>query len=910
VEGGARLLGRRSECALLDLLIGAVRDGESRTLVLRGEPGVGKTALLDHVSRSAAGMRVLRAAGVQSEMQLAFASLHQLCAPLLDGVERLPGPQRRALEIAFGLDDGPAPDRFLVALAVLTLLSDAAEERALICLIDDAQWLDEVSATTLAFVARRLLAEPVGLVFGSRVTAPDLHGLPELEVEGLVDGDARALLLSAIRFRLDERVLGRIVAETRGNPLALLELPRGLTLTQLAGGFGLLDSQALPTRLEESFQRRVAGTQDEVRLFLLIAAADPIGDPLLVWRAAKELGIETAARGASTDGLLTIGESVTFHHPLVRSAIYRSATVEQRQAVHLALADATDGSVDPDRRAWHLAMATPGPDEGVALELERSAGRARARGGVAAAAAFLQRAVALTEDPARRTERALQAAQASLQAGVFDGVLRLVTTAEAGALDESQRARAELLRGQVAFASGDAIDAAPILLKAASRLEAFDLELSRQTYLTAWSAAFVAAQIVGEGVLLEVCNAVRALPARPGSPRPLDLLLEGFALLQTEGPAAAAPVLRRAADDLTRIPAEDVLQWGRAAVGASTAVWDYERYRATCVRQVQMVRDAGALSHLPVHLNQLAMTCAWSGDLGAAASLVAEIDSVTTATGGRVAPFALLMLRALQGREADVAAAVKEAIDDPTGPQEIPTHARWAEGILFNGFGRYDEAAASAGLAAANRFNPWFSMWALPELVEAAARTGDAHAARNALERLAEATEPCDSDFALGIEARCRALLSKGEEAKRLYQEAIERLGRTELRPELARAHLVFGEWLRRDARRSQARDELREAHTMFVEIGMEAFAERARRELAATGVNVRRRIPVTRDDLTEQERQIAGVARDGLSNPEIGARLFLSPRTVEWHLRNVFMKLGISSRRELRDALADRNQG
>ena len=366
--GSPSLRGRGVECALLDDVIGAIRAGESRILVLRGEAGVGKTALLDYAAESAADMRLLRAAGVESEMELAFASLHQLCAPLLESVERLPPPQRNALEIAFGLSEGTAPDRFLVGLALLTLLSEAAEERPLLCVVDDAEWLDEVSARTLAFVARRLLAEPVGFLLAARVAAPDLRGLPELEVHGLRNGDARALLRSAVPFRLDDRVRDRIVAETRGNPLALLELPRGLTVTQLAGGFGLLDAprQALSARLEESFQRRLEAIPDHARLLMLVAAAEPVGDPLLVWRAAGRLGIESAAADVDMDGLLTIGESVRFCHPLVRSAVYRSAPVEQRRAVHMALAEATDREVDPDRRAWHLAAATPSPDEDVA----------------------------------------------------------------------------------------------------------------------------------------------------------------------------------------------------------------------------------------------------------------------------------------------------------------------------------------------------------------------------------------------------------------------------------------------------------------------------------------------------------------------------------------------------------------
>ena len=448
----ASLRGRRSECAACDALVAAVRQGESRVLVVRGEAGIGKSALLAYLVGAASDLTVVRAIGVESEMELAFASLHQFCAPMLDRLERLPAPQREALEIVFGLTQGPAPDRFLVGLAVLSLLSETAGERPLLCVVDDAQWLDRASALTLAFAARRLLAERVGLVFGARVVGEALRGLPELEVRGLGVEDARALLKSAVRFPLGEQVRDRIVAETGGNPLALLELPRGLTAAQLAGGFGLLGAQALSGRIEESFARRLEALPEETQRLLLLAAAEPAGDPLLVWRAAERLGISAAATiDTETDGLLTLGEQVTFRHPLVRSAVYRSAAAEERRAVHLALADVTDRQIDPDRRAWHLAAAATGPDEEIASELEHSAGRAQARGGLAAAAAFLQRSVALTGDPARRVDRALAAARANLYAGTFDTALRMLLIAEAGSPDELQRARTELLRAQIAF---------------------------------------------------------------------------------------------------------------------------------------------------------------------------------------------------------------------------------------------------------------------------------------------------------------------------------------------------------------------------------------------------------------------------------------------------------------------------
>jgi DNA-binding CsgD family transcriptional regulator len=898
---------RRHECHVLDQLLDAVRAGESRPLVVRGEPGVGKTALLDYLAEHASGSRVAHASGVEAEMELAYAGVHQLLTPMLDRLERLPGPQREALATAFGLSSGPAPDRFLVGLAVLTILAEVAEEHPLLCLVDDAQWLDQASAQVLGFVARRLVAESVGLLFAARAPSSELAGLPELVVEGLPEADARALLAAALSGPLDAPVRDRLVAETAGNPLALLELPRGLTPAELAGGFALPDAMPLAGRIEASFRRRLEVLPEETRSLLLVAAADPVGDPVLVWQAAERLGIRAAAATpAAAAGLLEIGTRVLFRHPLVRSAAYRSAALQERQDVHRALADVTDPALDPDRRAWHRAQAAPGPDEDVAAELERSAGRAQARGGVAAAAAFLQRAVALTVDPARRAERTLAAAQASLQAGAFDAALGLLTTAEAGPLDELQRVRVDLLRAHIAFASGLGSNAPPLLLQAARRLEPFDPELARETYLIAWAAAVFAGHLGGPNDLLEICHAVRRLPPPPGTPRPLDLLLEGLALLITEGRAAAAATLLRAGKVLADIPVEDVLRWGWMATAASNAVWDDDSTRAIAARHVQVVRDAGALAQLPMPLLALGTVTAWSGDFAGAASMSAEAESIAAATGSRMPPSIALRLVGLRGREAEASALIGSTIDQAAagGQGLAATVAHWAAAVLYNGLGCYDEAVTAARHATSDTLEPYVSMWALPELVEAASRTGDTELARDALERLAETTRPAGTDFALGIESRSRALLSDGVIAEELYREAIERLGRTRLRPELARAHLLYGEWLRREGRRIDAREQLRTAHELFAAIGMEAFAKRARRELLATGETVRKRSPQMREELTPQETQIARLARDGLSNPEIGAQLFISSRTVQYHLGKVFAKLGISSRSQLRGVL------
>ncbi|HEY2651604.1 MAG TPA: AAA family ATPase [Solirubrobacteraceae bacterium] len=903
------LRGRVGERAVLDRLVSDARAGRSRVLVMRGEPGIGKTALLDDLCERSEGVLLVRGTGVESEVELPFAGLHHMCSQMMeDALEQLPRPQHEALRVAFGQSAGPAPDVFLLGLAVLNRLAAAAEEQPLLVVVDDAQWLDRASAQTLSFVARRLAVESVAIVFAVRDSVEQLSDLPELVVSGLAAGDARELLASVLTVPVDERVRERFMTEARGNPLALLELPHGLSVDELAGGVGAGDAHGVSRRIEESFQRRVDELPGDARLLLLVAAAEPLGDPMLTWRAAARLAIAPgAAETAVASGLVSFGAIVAFRHPLVRSAIYRMASLDERRRVHRALAEATEAETDPDRRAWHLAAAAVGPDEQVALELELSASRVEARGGLAAAAAFLQRAVELTPDLKRRAVRALAAAEASFQAGAFDVALGHLSTAEAGRLDEYQRAQVDLARGRIAFASEVGEDAPRLLLKAARQLETLDVRLARETYLSAWGAAWVSTgQIGGSDDLVEVCRIVRALPP-PRHPQPLDLLLDGLALLVTDGHAAATAVLQRAGKVLTSIPPEDVLRWGWMATAAYTAVWDFEGLHAITAKQVQLMRDAGALAQLPLGLSQLGMARAWMGDFAGAVSCAAEFDSVAAATGSPIAPYILLRLRALQGREPEAAAAIANALELATArPQAIAAvYAHWAAAILYNGLARYEEALSAACEATSDILNPWMSIWALAELVEAAARGGDTELAGAAVERLAETTEPSGTDFALGIQARCRALLSVGASAEDLYREAIDRLSRTRLRPDLARAHLLYGEWQRRENRRVDARAELRVAYDQFTSIGMEAFAERARRELLATGEKARKRTVETRDDLTAQERQIAELARDGLSNPEIGARLFLSPRTVEWHLRKVFGKLGIHYRQELDKALA-----
>jgi DNA-binding CsgD family transcriptional regulator len=903
---------RVGERERLAQLLQDARDGRSGVIVVRGEAGVGKSALLRYAAQQASGFRVAHIAGVESEMELPFAGLHRLCSPMLARLDAIPPPQQRALRVALGLAAGDAPDRFLVALGALTLVAETAEDQPLLCFVDDAQWLDGESRQVLGFVARRLLAESVVMVFALREPSSDseLTGLPELQLAGLGESDARSLLASVIPGRIDEGIRDQIVAETRGNPLALLELPRGLSPAQLAGGFGLPDVP-LSGRIEESFLRRLDELPSDARRLLLVAAAEPLGDPALLWRAASALEIDgTALEPASRTGLVEVGARVRFRHPLVRSAVYRAAPDHERRSVHAALAGATDAATDPDRRAWHRSQGTHGPDDDVADELERSADRAQARGGLAAAAAFLRRSADLTMDPARRAERMLAAAQANLRAGAFDAALGLLAAAQAGPLDELGHARMDLLHAEVAFAQNRGSDAPPLLLRAARRLEPLDVSLARQTYLDAWSAALFAGRLAGEGSLADVSRAARTAAPAPEPPGPSDLLLDGFAQVFTEGRAAAAPVLQQAVAAFASdgVASEELLRWGWLATAAAVFVWDHDTCLAISSRGVELARESGALEVLAVGVNVMGQAVALSGDFALAALLIAEADAVTDATGAQVAPYGALVLAALRGEEAGAASLIDATIAQASagGQGTAVQYARWADAVVMNGLGRYQEALESATAAADDTPELFVSAWALSELVEAATRCGETKRAQRALERLVADTQNSETDWALALTARSHALMD-GEGAECLYREAIDRLGRTQLRPELARSRLLYGEWLRRANRRVDARDQLRAAHDAFVSMGAEAFAERARHELLATGERVRSRRDDTRDELTHQEEHIARLARDGLTNPEIGAQLFLSPRTVEWHLRKVFSKLGISSRRGLHDALPDR---
>ena len=912
-----RLLGRQDECAALDRLIDAARTGQSQVIVLRGEAGVGKTALLDYAAERATGFRTARATGVEADVDLAFAGLHQLCAPMLDSLDRLPAPQRDALATAFGQSAGPAPDRFLVGLAVLSLLAEVTADEPLICVVDDAQCLDRVSAQTLAFVARRLLAEPVALVFAVRDGHDDeLKDLPELVIHGLADGDARALLGSVIAGRLDERVRERIIAEARGNPLALLELPRDPAAAE--GGFGRPGTRAPSGRIEQSFVRRVQSLPMPTQKLLLTAAAEPVGDKALLIRAARRLGISSdVAAHAEAEGLIEIGTRVRFRHPLMRSAAYLAADADDRRAAHRALAEETDPQADPERRAWHGANAAFGTDDAVADELERSADRAVARGGMAAAAAFLERATELTADPAKRGARALAAAEAKFAATSSEAAYALLAIAEMSPLDELQRAQVARLRAQIAFVqSRGGADGAPKvadsalgLLAAARGLEGLDDALARETYLDALGAAMYAGRLCPLGGPIVVAEPARKAPDGPQPPRPTDLLLDGLAMRFTDGHAASLPTLRTAMTQVLDAAAHtdgDAVRsfWQGFPIAQECAageLWDDDLWHDVGTTAVRLAREAGALAMLPMALATRAGMHVFAGEFDAASALIEEANTIAAATGNAPVRYHAISLNVWRGVEAESVPLLEatKKLAASRGEGRVTGLIGCFTAILHNGLGRYEEALRAAQQACAHEdLGPY--RLALAELIEAGVRCGERDAAVGALADM-ESQAAAGTDWVLGTLARCRALVADGQTAEDNYREAIERLGRTRMRVYLARSHLVYGEWLRREHRRVDAREHLGTAHEMFARMGAEAFAERARRELLVTGEKTRKHTVGSGEGLTAQEAQIAQLAGSGLTNQEIGAQLFISAHTVEWHLRKVFAKLGIKSRRQLR---------
>jgi DNA-binding CsgD family transcriptional regulator len=907
VQRPPAFLGRSGERDVLDRLLETARGGQSAVLLIRGEAGIGKTALVRYAARQAAGFRVAQIAGVEAEMELPFAGLHHLCAPMLAQLDALPDPQQNALRVSFGLSSGDAPNRFLVALAALTLFAEVAGERPLLCLVDDAQWLDAATSQVLGFIARRLLAESVAIVFTVREPSDEreLGELPELSLGGLQDDDARALLSSVIPGRLDDRVRDRLIAETRGNPLALVELPRGRSTGELAGGFVLPGAGTLPSHIEDHYRDRISALPEATQRLILLAAADPVGDATLLWRAAATLGVERqAAEPAAGEQLLEIGAQVRFRHPLVRSAAYRAATAPDRRAVHGALAAATDPETDRDRRAWHRAHAAIAPDEEVAGELIDSASRAQGRGGIAAAAAFLERAVTFTPDPGERASRALTAAQMKLEAGDLSAAGSLLAAADAGPLDELGQARAQRVHAQIAFDMRRGTDAPPLLLRTAQRLESLDLELARETHLKALVAVIYAARLATDPAPADVARAALSAPLGPEPLPGRQLLLLGLATRLTDGYAAAAPMLTAA---LHAYLAEDRrLDWSCVAYSlAAMDLWDDDAWLELASSQAELARATGTLIVLPFALDYLATFHIQAGDLSLASALFEEAQSLDLGVRAETLPYIPLGLAAWRGDVSTALNLVEVMIGGAHSRGEgcAVTAAEYATATLYNGLGEYELAFEAAQKAAAAD-EIATSSWALCELVEAAARSGRQEIARETLDQLRERTGASGTAWAKGTEARASALLEDGESAEHLHREGIQALGQSRMAAHLARARLSYGEWLRRENRRVDAREQLRQAYEVFARMGADGFADRARRELLATGEKVRKRRDDTRDELTPQQKQIARLARDGRTNPEIGAELYISHRTVEWHLRQVYTKLGINSRKGLRGAL------
>ncbi|OBC07492.1 LuxR family transcriptional regulator [Mycobacterium sp. 852013-50091_SCH5140682] len=910
-----RLYGRDAECAALDELLADVRTGRSRALVLRGEPGAGKTALLAYLHNRRADTRMLRVTCVESDMELPYAGLQHLCAPLLDRLDSLPQPQRDAVSVAFGLAAGPPPDAFLVGLAVLSLLSEVAGTQPLLCLADDAQWIDQASLQALTFVARRLSAGPVGVIFAARTTSgrdTALTELPELVVGGLTTEHAGQLLDSLVPGRLDRRVRDQIVAETRGLPLGLLESVRNRTAAQLAGGFGDPGHPGPQLQLELTYAHRIAALPLPTRQLLLAAAADPVGDPLLLMRAAQRLGIPASALApAEREGLIELTGRVLFDHPLVRSAAYRSADLAERRAIHRVLAEVTDADVDPDRRAWHSAYATTGPDDAVAAELEAAAGRAQQRGGVAAAAALLQRATALSRDPARRGARALAAARAKSDAAAPGEAEELLGIAELGPLTDLDRARATHLRARLLVARGT-FQGPPVaeLIDAARQLANLNDPAAGPTYLEALAAAMHAGRLGDPAAVHATAQSAQAVTApTPEPPHPAYLLVSGISRRMGTDDGTGHTELRAGVALLDTLLHTEPhrIRWPGAAFpiaqeSAVHEIWDDEAWHRLATRSVQLTRDTAALAILPRALGYRAGAHVQAGEFAAAAMLLDEADSLSAAAGHPPMTDHSLILAAWRGHPAEANRLIQAAAERATarGEGRLLGLTAYAGAVLHNGLGSYDQAYAAAREACEYQDLGLFG-WSLTEFVESASRCGEPDAAKRALRQLEQSTLPSGTDWALGTLAGARALLADDQLAEELYAEAIERLDRTRIVVQQARARLRYGEWLRRMNRRADARTHLGAAHTMFTHMGAQAFAERARRELVATGEKTRRRPAGGGDRLTAQEAQIAGLAAAGLTNQEIGAQMFISTHTVEWHLRKVFVKLNITSRRQLR---------
>ena len=902
------MLGRRREQhRLADLLAGA-REGRSGVLVVRGDAGIGKTALIDTMLAQLSDLRAIHTNGAESEMELAYAGLQQVCVPLLDLLGQLPRPQHDALSVALGLSERDGvPDQLLVGLALLTLLAEAGTQQPTVCVIDDAHWVDRASMAALAFAARRLLADRVIMVFGTRQPIDLLNGLPELTLRGLDDSNARTLLGAVVPGRLSERARASIIAESRGNPLAILELNHAMTPGELAGGYGLARAKSISARIEDTFLQQFRKLPSPTRTLLLIAAAEPTGESYWLWEAARCLGIDLhAAEPAENAGLISLGDRIRFRHPLVRSAIYGNATLAERRSAHGALAQVITDRRSADHRAWHRAHAAEAPDEDIAAELELAAEQARARGGTAAAAAFLAQAVEATPNPRRRAQRAMDAANAKLDVGALDVAASLLERATELTSNEAVGARADLLRAKLAFAARRGRDGPPLLLAAAERLAPIDAALSRETYLEALMYAMIVGRFTTDESAspANVARKARLAPPAAEPITPVDLMLDGLIVRYTDGYVAAAPMLKRAIAAFLKEDGGAVVdpKWHSITNRVCLDLFDQDAYNLLTVQQLEKLRAAGELTVLPIALWTYAGLCVGTGRIATVAATLEEAEAITAATG--VAPQTSLQpyIAAYRGQERQCLESARSTIDGATSRGEgiEVTVAHYAVAILHNALGNYSRAV-DASLAGLKDDDYGMVGYLLPELIEGATRCGEKVIARDALAQLTERANASGTSTALGVAARAKALVQDGDSANEDYLEAIAHLENSPVAVFLARAHLVYGEWLRRVNRRAEARVQLRTAHEMFVSMGVDGFAIRASRELGATGETVYKQTKETSIVLTTQERHITRLVREGFTNSEIGAQLFISPRTVEWHLGRIFAKLDVKSRRELR---------
>ena len=901
------LAGRTAECQELDRLLEAARDGLSAVLVMRGEPGIGKTALLEHAAQSATDFEVARVSGIESEVELGYAGLHQMLLPFLPRTDVLPAPQRHALDAAFGLVGGPPPSPFLITLAVLTLVAHVAADRPLLCIVDDAQWIDEESMTALASVARRLHADGIAMIITVREPAArrvPLERLPTLEVTGLPPDAAREVVLAALDTRLParHRIADRIVSESRGNPLGLLALAKDVTPDDLGERAALMNPIPIGSRLEARYRLQTRSLPNPTQTLLLTAAADPTGNPDLLWHAGELLAFGPSDAGVPGLGeLLDIATPIAFHHPLVRSAIYYASTPAERRRVHAALADVTNPVTDQDRRAWHRAASTVDVDEQVAQELEAAASRARERGGLAGAAALLERAAHLTPESSTRAERLVVAAEAEWMAGSEARTLGLVKEAAPHIADPSTRARARRLEAAVMANRTSGLAPWLQLITEARGMTAPDGRFVRSTLLDALAANMPFLEPVEELARIGL-----TVPLAPGhEPTAPDLLLDGLCLaFGQRDDAAAAPLLRRSFAELdfsgqNPIDAYTLLLCG--CMGAA-AIGDFDALRDIGHRLESFGRELGA--PLPVYIGQSAIVSADHGT-GDLASALRRWNFDGQAIRDAMPPEMFIGdVAALAWRGDEQAARALEtqqarwmADHNRIGYQPL---LDWALGVLEIGLGNYDAAYERSNAARSGAY--LFRDQVMLDLVEAAARTDRTEVAHATVDQIAGRAQVNDTPLFAGFLARSRALVADDGRAESLYREAIDRFQVASAPLHIARAQLVYGEWLRRQKRRTDARDQLADAYNAFLVMGAGAFAERARNELAAAGQTLGKRKPDTSHHLTPQEERIARLAATGDTNAEIAEKMFLSSATVEYHLRKVYRKLGITSRRHLRN--------